>query len=168
MKLLERVANVFVVVGVAAFLVIAVRGHLFKPDSRSKSPAAVAEALRGKTVQVSGLNFPRAKSSVLLVISTTCHFCQESLPFYRSLSNEVRGRADILAILPQSQQEAATFLKAAQVDITQIATASPSQIGVTGTPTMLLLDPNGKVEDVWLGRLDEAQQAQVLSRLAKL
>jgi hypothetical protein len=168
MKLLEKIANVFVIIGIAAFLVIAVHNQFWKSNNQPKSQAAMAEALRGKTIQVSGLNFPRAKASVLLVISTQCHFCKDSLPFYHVLSGELKGKADLLAVLPQSQQESATFLKAAQVDVTQIATAQPAQLGVAGTPTMLLLDPNGKVQEVWVGRLDDSRQAQVRSRLAKL
>jgi thiol-disulfide isomerase/thioredoxin len=168
MKLLERIANVFVIVGISAFLAIVAHNQLLSSGRQLKSPAAAAEALKGKVIRVSGLTFPRPRASVLLVISTSCHFCQESLPFYSALSSSLGGKADILAVLPQPQQEAAEFLKAANVEVTQLATASPSQLGVGGTPTLLLLDPNGKVQDVWLGRLDEVRQAQVRSRLAQL
>jgi thioredoxin-related protein len=157
-----------VIVGIAVFLVIAVHTQFWKSKDQPKSQAAMAEALRGKTIQVSGLSFPRQRASVLLVISTSCHFCEESLPFYRTLSGDLQGKADLLAVLPQSQAEAAAFLNTAHVEVTQIATASLSQLGVTGTPTLLLLDPSGKVQEVWLGRLDESKQAQVRSRLAQL
>jgi hypothetical protein len=168
MKPLEKIANVFVIVGISLFLVIVVRNHLWRSTYPPRSPAAMAEALRGKTIRVSGLSFPRSRYSILLVISTDCHFCQESLPFYRSLSSDLQGNADLLAVLPQPQSKAAAYLRAANVDVAQIATALPSQLGVAGTPTMLLLDPNGKVQETWSGHLDESQQAQVRSRLEHL
>jgi thioredoxin-related protein len=168
MKLLDKIANVFVIIGIAAFLVIAVHNRVWKPNNQPKSQAAMAEELRGKTIQVSGLSFPRPRASVLLVISTNCHFCRDSLPFYRTLSDDLKGKADLLAVLPQPQTEASAFLSSAHVEVTQLATASLSQLGVTGTPTMLLLDPNGKVQEVWVGRLDESRQAQVRSLVAKL
>lgn len=168
MKLLDKIANIFVIVGIAVFLVIAVHTQFWRSNNQPPSPAAMAAALRGKTIQVSGLSFPRPRASVLMVISTSCHFCQESLPFYRALSGDLQGKADLLAVLPQSQQEAVAYLKAAHVDVTQVATASPSQLGVTGTPTLLLLDASGKVQEIWMGRLDESGQAQVRSRLAHL
>jgi len=164
----NRVANVFVILGIAVFLGIAAHTQFTQPNKKPTSPAATAQTLRGKTIQVSGLSFPRPRASVLLVISTQCHFYQDSLPFYRSLSNNLEGKADLLAVLPQPQPEAAAYLKAAQVNLAQLATAPPSQLGVSGTPTMLLLDGGGKVQEVWIGRLDETKQAQVRSRLAKL
>lgn len=167
-KAVERVANVFVILGIAVFLGMVLYSHFSKPGSRPRPQPAMAEALRGRTVQVSGLSFPRARASLLLVISTKCHFCQESLPFYRALSADFKGKADLLAVLPQPQPEAAAFLNAASVQVAQVATASPSQLGVSGTPTLLLLDSSGKVQEVWLGRLDEAGQAQVRKRLAQL
>jgi hypothetical protein len=168
MKVLDKIANLFVIVGITVFLVIVVRTQFNKPNNKPTSPAATADALRGKTIQVSGLSFPRPRASVLLVISTICHFCEESLPFYRTLSGDLHGKADLLAVLPQPQLEAAAYLKAAHVEVPQVATAPPSQLGVSGTPTLLLLDRSGKVQDIWLGRLDETRQAQVRSRLAQL
>lgn len=156
------------IVGIAVFLVIVIHTQFNKPKNQPVSPTAMAEALRGRTIQVSGLSFPRSRASVVLVISTNCHFCQDSLPFYRTLSGDLRGKADLLAVLPQPQPEAAAYLKAAQVEVTQIASASPSQLGVSGTPTLLLLDRSGKVQEVWFGRLDETKQAQVRSRIAQL
>jgi hypothetical protein len=165
-KLLEKIANVFVIIGIAVFLAIAFKSGFWRPVRPPQTQASMMQALRGKTIEVSGLSFPRSRASVLLVISTQCHFCEESLPFYRALSTELKGKADLLAVLPQPQPEAAAFLHAAHVEATQVATASPMQLGVTGTPTLLLLDRNGRVQDVWLGRLDDAQQAQVRARLA--
>ncbi len=168
MKHLERIANIFVIVGIAVFLVLVVHNRIWRSNAPPASQAAMADALKGKTIRVSGIDFPRSRASVLLVISKTCHFCEESVPFYRTLAAETQGKADLLAVLPQPRPEAEAYLKAAGVAATQVASAPPAELGVTGTPTLVLLDRSGKVQEVWLGFLDGARQAQVRSRLAQL
>jgi hypothetical protein len=169
MKLLERIANIAVIVGVAVFLAIVIHNRPWRSNPpQPPDPAAMADALKGKTIRVSGIDFPRQRASVLLVISKTCHFCEDSLPFYRALATETQGKVDLLAALPQPRPEAEAYLKAAGVPATQIASAQPAELGVTGTPTLVLLDRSGKVQEVWIGLLDGSRQAQVRSRLAQL
>jgi hypothetical protein len=40
-----------------------------------------------------------------------------------------------------------------------------SQIGVAGTPTLLLLNGESKLEEKWVGRLNAEGEAQMLARL---
>ena len=96
MKLIEKVTNLLVIAGILVFLAIVVRNQLWKPTPQPHPPAQDAAALRGKNLQIPGLAFPRARASVLLVISTKCHFCQESMPFYRALSVSSVLRATLL------------------------------------------------------------------------
>jgi hypothetical protein len=168
MKALDKIANIFAIVGISVFLVIVIQRQLWKPSQPPASPAAMAEELKGKTIHASGLDFPRSRSSLLLVISTNCHFCEESLPFYRTLSEAAEGKADLLAVLPQPQSEGAAYLKAAHVEVAQVASVPPAQLGISGTPTLLLLDSSGKVQEVWLGLLDQSRQEQVRSRLGQI
>jgi hypothetical protein len=46
-----------------------------------------------------------------------------------------------------------------------MVTVDFSKIKVPGTPTLLLVDNQGKVLDVWVGKLDESRQREVLARL---
>jgi thiol-disulfide isomerase/thioredoxin len=168
MKLLDRIANITVIVGVAAFLAIVIHNRSWRSNTPPASQAAAAEALKGRTIRVSGIDFPRSRASVLLVISKGCHFCEDSLPFYRTLAAETQGKVDLLAALPQPRPEAEAYLKQAGVPAAQVASAPPNEFGLTGTPTLVLLDRSGKVQEVWLGFLDGPRQAQVRSRLARL
>ncbi|MGO9228741.1 MAG: peroxiredoxin family protein [Bryobacteraceae bacterium] len=168
MKLLERFANLAVIVGVAVFLALVVHNRLWRSSAPPATPLAMAQALRGRTIHLSGIDFPRSRASVLLVISKTCHYCEESLPFYRTLAVETQGKVDLLAVLPQPRPEAEAYLKEVGLPATQVASAPPTQLGLSGTPTLVLLDRSGKVQEVWLGFLEGTRQAQVRSRLAQL
>jgi hypothetical protein len=168
MRLLDKVANIAVIVGVVVFLALVAHNRPWRSNAPPVSQAATAEALKGKTVRVAGLDFPRSRASVLLVISKSCHFCEESLPFYRTLATETQGKVDLLAALPQPRPEAEAYLKAAGVAAIQVTSVQPSELGLTGTPTLVLLDRSGKVQEVWIGLLNGTRQAQVRSRLAQL
>ncbi len=50
-------------------------------------------------------------------------------------------------------------------DKEEVKQASLDTIGVTGTPTMLLVDAKGTVSKVWEGKVQPHQQAGVLAAL---
>jgi hypothetical protein len=159
MRVLERIANVAITVGVIVFIVVALRG-----DFALHRTALVSQPdLVGKPIALVGVDFPRDRKSIVIVMSTTCHFCQQSLPFYRELTEKSKGQLNVIAVLPQPPSEARTFLSNAGVKADQIVTASPDAVGVRGTPTVLLVNNNGVVERVWLGELDKARQDNLLA-----
>jgi thioredoxin-related protein len=160
MKLLEKCANIAVIVGVAAFLFVIVRGELNK-NKQSPPP----RALVGKSVTLPGTQLNPQHNSLLVAISTQCHFCKDSLPFYKTLAERAQGKLDVIAVFPQPVAEAQSFLQQAQVAPTSIVSADFSKIGVQATPTMLLVDPHGKVLDEWMGKQDESGEQRVLARV---
>jgi hypothetical protein len=88
------------------------------------------------------------------------------MPFYRDLLPKVKGKINVIAVLPQSKPEAEAYLtKEGLVPGVQTASASLASIGVLGTPTLLLLDSSGKVKASWVGELPEAAQRDLLSKL---
>jgi thiol-disulfide isomerase/thioredoxin len=159
MKYLDKMANIAVIVAVVVFLGLVVRGDI----GWHRATPPPAQELVGKSVSLPGVQFPRGRNSLLLVVSTTCHFCKDSMPFYRQLAEKARGRLDIVAVLPQPQAEAQKFLQDAGVEANQIVSASPGAVGTRGTPTVLLVDGSGKVVQAWVGRLDENGQQNLLA-----
>lgn len=166
-RYIERGANVAVIVGVAVFIGIAFRGNLFHrfiaPEVRSSPPGFAS--LAGTKVSIPGIQLPQRQGSLLIVVSTKCHFCEESLPFYQKLVPAIKSKVNVIAVLPQPKPEAEAWLHKPGITGTQIAAASPDSIGVTGTPTLLLVDGTGKVKSAWIGRLDEPAQQQVTHAL---
>jgi hypothetical protein len=41
----------------------------------------------------------------------------------------------------------------------------PSELGVPGTPSLLLVNQAGTVEDTWIGKLSPERETEVLNRL---
>jgi hypothetical protein len=158
---LDKAANLAVILGIAVFLVVVGRNELTRHKPRVTSP----DALTGKTISLPGVHFPQARNSFVLVLSTGCHFCQASLPFYRELASKSQGQLDMLAVFPQPQTEAQAFLQNASVTTTQVISASLDSVGVSATPTLLLVDGTGKVQAAWIGLLDEKRQQQAFSHV---
>jgi len=158
MKHLDKIANIAIIVGVIVFLGLVVRGDIGWHHVTQPTP----QDLVGKSVSLPGVQFPKDRRSLVLVVSTTCHFCKDSLPFYKQLTERLRGRLNVVAVLPQAEPEAKKFLQDAGVETDQIASASPDAVGARGTPTVLLVDGSGKVTRVWVGRLDEKGQQSLL------
>jgi hypothetical protein len=160
LKYLDRIANGAIVVVVAVFLTLVIRGEISR---RTAAPARSPGALVGKTIRLPGVQFPAQRDSLVLGISTQCHFCNESLPFYQQLTDSLRGRLDVFAVMPQAQAEAGKYLADAGLSSVHGVSADPGSIGVYATPTLLLVDSHGKVKSVWVGKQDEAGQRKILA-----
>jgi hypothetical protein len=165
MKSLDKAANVAVIVGVAAFLVVLAR-HEWAVHSPPESESALRTSLTGKNLHAPGLEFPRPRRSVVLALSVGCHFCVESVPFYRQLAAKSQGKFDLIAVFPQAKPVAEQYLRDAVVPVNEVVSAPLNTINVSGTPTLILVDRDGRIQDLWVGRLSEAREKQVLARLS--
>jgi hypothetical protein len=162
MKRLDLVANVAIIVTSVALL-----GFLGNTwyESRYAPQSPAARALVGRTVQLSGVDFTQKEKTLLIAISSTCHFCKESQPFYRQLAQTQSVRANLVAVLPMPQPDAENYVHTSISSSLQAVSAPLDEIGVNNTPTLLLVDRTGKVMKAWIGKLDDASQRQVQSQL---
>jgi hypothetical protein len=159
-KRLDLVTNIAVIV--TSVVLLGFLGNAWYQSHRApQSRVARAEALVGKTVQLPGVDFRRKGKTLLIAVSSTCHFCQESQPFYRQLANERGVTANLIAVLPMPQHDAENYVHTKISPSLQVVSASLGSIGVNSTPTLLLVDSQGKVEQAWIGKLDNAGQQQV-------
>ncbi len=170
MKYLEKVTNITVIVAVVVFLAVTIKSQI---DKRNTSVVSVAQnnfspqALVGRTVNLPNLSYPLKNKTLVMFISTTCHFCKASEPFYQQLAMKAPGRFDLVAVLPQPQDQADAYLKSSSISARKVISTNLSSAGVTATPTLLLLSPVGRVEKAWVGLLDEQGQKSVLEAVMR-
>jgi len=67
--------------------------------------------------------------------------------------------------MPQSVEEGRQYLKKLGVEINEVKQVSMNELGVSGTPTLVLIDNNGKVANVWIGALPPNEENEVLNQL---
>jgi len=133
------------------------------PNEATTKPGPSA----GAQVSLQGVNWGDSTKSVVLALSDQCHFCSESAPFYQRLTTELAQRGDIklIAVFPQQVGDSKQYLTKLGVPISDVRQATLDSLGVRGTPTLIIVDKNGKVQQSWVGRLSPDKESEVLSRI---
>jgi hypothetical protein len=101
----------------------------------------------------------------VLALSTTCHFCSESAPFYQRLKQQKPDNVYLVAVLPQPVEDSRNYLNKLGVETNDVVQGSLSSIGVSGTPTLLLVDKTGSVAGLWVGKLSDSDAARVIEQI---
>jgi hypothetical protein len=165
---LERVANITTILVSLLLSAVLVKQFLL-PQARPGPPTAGVTATKGTSLKGSlpGVDWAKNGRSLILAISTRCHFCTDSAPFFKRIAREKPAGTKLLAVLPQAVEEARIYLDQEGVRVDDVRQAPLDSIKVSGTPTLLLVDNAGTVADVWVGKLEPSQEEDVLRALRK-
>ena len=75
------------------------------------------------------------------------------------------GDTQLVALVPQAAEEGQTYLRRLGVDVDDVRQVSLGSMGLSGTPTLILVDGDGVVSDVWVGALTTDKESEVISQL---
>ena len=115
-------------------------------------------------------NWDNHEKTLVMGLQVGCHFCEASMPFYKRLSDlqqANRLHAYLLAVMPNDIDPASKLLRSNGVRIACACGYSLRSIEVSQTPTLLLVNAQGRVEREWVGQLASAEENQVISELEK-
>lgn len=168
LRKIEAAANVAIIVLVALFGWMVLRDSFVRPSppSATSQPTGPKVGLNLSQTPLKDVNWTENKTTLVLGLQTTCHYCTESGPFFQKLALAAAGRTKIVAVLPQSVDQSKEYLSKLGVHVDEVRSAPLASINVSGTPTVLLIDGKGVVKNVWVGKLPEAQQTEVLNAIA--
>ncbi len=117
-------------------------------------------------------NLGAAQRTLLLYLKADCQYCTLSLPFYRRLARETRlqgsGRVQLSMVTSDSRETATEYSKVNSLGGIGIVSIPPqliSRLKLPGTPTLVLVDSRGTVNQVWLGQLDATREEEVVQAL---
>ena len=82
------------------------------------------------------------------------------MPFFRRVRESLGRDVTLIGVLPEPVAAAESYLKREGVQLDELRQATLSQIGVAGTPTMLLVDRRGIVVRAWVGKLDPGKERE--------
>jgi hypothetical protein len=170
LKKVELAANISIILLAVMTGVTLYKTHLSADPPKNANPTISGSGITkpstfiGSKVNLSGVNWKVNGQTVLLALSTTCHFCSESTPFYRQLLKE-RGSIHIIAVLPQTVDAARKYLEQHGVTVDDVRQAQLDSIDVQATPTLLLVNDAGVITSSWVGKLAADKEAEVLSKL---
>lgn len=166
-KHLEVATNIAVLL-VAVVVLITFAWKFLAGSPKPKLQSGLQKGVAFK--QLSGIPYGDSPQTLFIAMSTKCHYCDESVPFYKHLVEIQRGNSTtrLIALFPNTQSEVNQYVKDRQLDLNTIAAVDFNALNVSGTPTMILIDRNGKILDFWVGKLLEGDQLQVVKAVSML
>ncbi|SRR5579883_71648 len=127
--------------------------------------ASLYSPLIGRHLDVGGRHWTDARLSAVLIISTGCHFCKESSPFYRELAERRRARAPhsgLVVLSREPSRQVQDYMAAERVSVDEVYQVT-GELASTGTPAILLVDSAGIVKRAYIGKLSKVQEREVLN-----
>lgn len=164
-KRVELAANLAILV-VALILASVVIKRYFWSNNSNNVPQ-LTQVKVGDKLAVTNIDWRVTDNTLVLVLQKGCRYCDESADFYQRLVKALEGRSDfrVLAVLPQTESESREYLNKLGVSPGNIVQASPASFGVSGTPTIMLVNQTGQVKGIWRGKLSGEQEAKVTELL---
>jgi thiol-disulfide isomerase/thioredoxin len=174
---LEILAKICVVITSVVLCSVLIKKYVLssaKPEApveaaQAKPPASSAPRRpliqAGTKITLPGIDWSKSTRTVVLALSTTCHFCSESAPFYQKLQQQKPNSVRLVAVLPQPVEDSRNYLNKLGVSVTDVVQSSLASVGVSGTPTLLLIDNQGLVTDSWVGKLSDSEAAKVIAQI---
>jgi len=156
---LEAIANVMVILMALAVGSVV----LTRYETTFRAPRSVATG--DHLPKLSGLDWSSHRRTLLLVLNTGCRYCQESVPFYQKLAQTQRpdGAAlEIVAVFPNEAQMVRQFTAREGLTIRSVPGVLLEDLRVNATPTLLLVNTEGRVERLWVGILTSRQEIDLL------
>jgi len=166
-KKLEVAANIAIIITALLLSVVLAKHYLVNGSEHTLKEGITDSSERnitGKKIALPDIDWKNNKRTLLLALSTTCHFCTDSSPFYVRLTKEARS-AHLIAVFPQSTADGRQYLNRHGVGIEDVHQSTLGSLGVQGTPTLILVDDKGVVLNSWVGKLPADKEAEVLSQL---
>ena len=162
-KKTEMAANIAIIAVAVLLGTVIVKKYLI--GTRQQQTTADRSTSNSENLSTIDVNWKQSKHTLILALSTECHYCTESAPFYKKLVNVPRTTR-LLALLPQPVAESREYLKRFGIVVDDVKQVQFDGINIRGTPTLLLVNENGVVTKSWIGKLAEDQQADVLREIS--
>jgi peroxiredoxin len=135
--------------------------------------AVTATDLNGQHYQ---LDYKKdGRRHLLLFFSPHCPYCEEQSPLWRDLLEKVdHDRFRVLGVVSDREdprlvsehaESAGYFKTKTPLPVVFFDSESLGNYKLTATPTTLLIDEEGKVEQAWVGRWDRTKATEVAAAL---
>jgi rhodanese-related sulfurtransferase/peroxiredoxin len=159
-KLLGRLLNISIIVMLFVLAAILLKKHS-QDDSISPTIGPSAR------IFIKDLDWAKSEQTLLLALQEDCQYCTESARFYREIIQGLSGRNDVrvVAIFPESVFDAENYLSQLGLSINERKETSLLSLGVKEVPTLVLVNKNGVVSNVWIGQLPPKKEAEVITAL---
>lgn len=159
--LLDAAVNLAILVVAVCFVILTYRS--FHGIEKNRLPLT-SSIKQGDTLPFS----PELKghSSLVFFLQTGCSFCRHSVPFYQHLALLAKSKnVSVVFVFPERTEEAQKFLLTNSLPTNHVLRQTFESMGIRGTPTLILVNKDGKVRSVWVGELPSEEERKVENSL---
>lgn len=154
MPVLDKVTHVCLISVslVALYVLIDQRMVRSRQEPRRSTPSDFI----GRRLDFPEISWSTQRRSVVLAISSHCRYCIHSTPLYRSLGSAAaaksgRGNGALVVVTFEPVETMEAFLAQQGIVATKVLHVDFDSLRVRSTPTLLLVDAQGKVVDAFVG-----------------
>ena len=164
----EMLTNLAVITAAVLFSVAVIKEYLVRHDSSNseKRASRTEQAITptGRRISLPGVDWSKSEGTIVLALKAGCRFCTDSASFYKKLAARQAANSGVglIAVFPEELDSSKSYLSSIGVSIQDIRHSPLYSLGISGTPTVLLVDATGLVTNSWIGRLDPSREEQVL------
>ncbi len=108
-------------------------------------------------------SFDSSKNTLLIGLSTACKYCDASVPFYEELArkNSENQKVNLVAVFREDKLFVEDFLSRSHLHIESLSETDFGEMGIRGTPTIVLINEDKNVIQMWEGQLTPSQEAEI-------
>jgi hypothetical protein len=152
---IKQIADAAGTIACLAICGVLVYGMVTQRALTSRPPDVHAGLRVGdKVAPLANFDYHQHDKSVLLFLDSTCVHCIASLPTYKRLYDKVRERPGsavaIVGFFPSGNQINEFRKRGFELPAKSVSFAS---FQVRGTPTVILINKEGTIENFWIGEL---------------
>lgn len=165
-KTLDLVVNLAIILA-AVVLVYFLAQKYFGTSGAQDAPVQRPPIVAGTVFSLTGVDWSQNEKTVLLVLQVNCKSCSDSMPFYKTLVEKAKEKnIKLLAVLPDARAEGVYYLNENGVDIQDVRQVRRDELKeISATPTLILIDREGKVLNSWIGKLPSEKETEVIANL---
>ena len=156
-----RILNIAILLVALVLSGLLVRKFFFQPQRPNYRLTTDAK------IRINGINWADSDRTVLLALSKECKYCSGSAEFYRRLAAGIASQTNtrLLAVFSEKESEAEAYLKRLEVPIRELRYVSLASLGIKNVPTVAIVDRNGVVTYMWVGKLPPFEEKGLMSKL---
>lgn len=166
MRHLERITYILLITVCIVSLVVLVKHGLLSTAGAGPGMDVQAHGLMGKNEpSVATTAWTGHQRNVVLLLSSQCHFCEESLPLYQELSRlrqQTGNDFSLLAVGLETPETLGKYLTQSKVSVDNVLQVKRGFAGIHFTPAVFVVDSHGVIQEAFLGKLDETHEKQLL------
>jgi len=161
-KSINILANITIIIVGAIVMVLLVKRQFFGESKFTSNKVQI-----GTRFPLDGVKWDQSDQTLFLALTEKCHFCTESAPFYRQLAEArySQNRIKVIVITPDEINEGKRYINSLGISVDEVKQVAYKPLGITDTPSVILVNGSGIVTGVWIGKLPPVREMEVLNRL---